>query len=124
MALGKVILALCILLTALCGPVFAESSQATYSHCLTLCNMNTQIIKINNPYSGLNVALKDMSYYNGTIKPALNGLGSIGGCGEGGCTFRANNTADCSAAKNSLGRCNFPNSNGILQSPININWIY
>jgi hypothetical protein len=124
MSLRKLILALCILLTALCGTAFAASDQAALNHCMTLCNMNTQVIKINNPYPGLNVPMNNMSYYTNTIKPAMKGLGSVGNCGEGGCTFSASAPVDCSTAKNALGRCNFPNTNGFLRTPININWVY
>lgn len=124
MALRKATLTLCIFLTALCCSVFAEDQQITHKHCLTLCNMNTQIITIGSPFPGLNVPIKSLNYFTGTIKPALTGLGFNRDCSEGGCTYQANKPVDCSTAKKDLGRCNFPNSIGHLKSPINVNWVY
>lgn len=124
MALRNVVLAVCILATAMCGAAFVENNQPTLNHCMTLCNMNQQAIPVDNPYPGLNVPSSSMSYYGGTIKPALTGLGFSRSCSEGGCTFRASAPVDCSAAVHNLGRCNFPNRNGVLKSPINVNWVY
>ena len=121
MNLRNVALAVCILLTALCGGAFAEDqpANANYNDCLTLCTMDTTKITINNPYPGLNVTLTGprWSYYNNTIHPALSRLGyQKTACGGGGCTYVVSSPVDCSKAMRDAGRCNFPNNNGVLKS--------
>ncbi len=132
MNLRRVALAICLLSTALCGVAFAEDQpeSANYNDCLTLCNMDTSKITINNPYPGLNVPLSGAryAYYSGTVHPALSRLGyRKTACGEGGCTYVSSSPVDCSKAMQDAGRCNFPNNNGVLKSgapACNINWIY
>ena len=124
MDLKKEILTVCVLLTAMCGSVFAESQQPSLNDCLALCNMNQQMIPMDNPYPGLNIPQGSMSYYWQTITPALINLGFSRSCGEGGCSFLAKKPVDCSEAVKKLGRCNYPHNNGVLKSPININWVY
>lgn len=128
----KIVLAICIVLIALCGTALAQEKpiDTSYADCVTLCNMDTSKVSVNNPYTGLNVPLNGprYAYYSGTVHPALSRLGyRKTACGEGGCTYVSPRPVDCSKAMQDVGHCNFPNNNGVLKSgapACNINWIY